>query len=204
MEVIAICDHNSMEMTSCEEVHVLGLFADDLSLAIGDRNGAKTDQRSKDRNRTVKDLSLHILDIGENSIRPQARRVEISVVEDKAKDLLALAIKDDGAGMAPETLNQAPHPFFTTKERKRIGMGLALLAQATREADGEFEISSTPGVGTRIKATFRYSHPDRKPLGDIPVTLETLIAGNPGIDLLYEHSKGKEVTRLDTREAMRL
>ncbi len=151
----------------------------------------------------MKDLSLHILDIVENSIRAQARRVEISVVENEEKDLLALEIKDDGKGMAQETLNQAPQPFFTTKEDKRIGMGLALLAQATREAAGEFEISSTPGVGTRIKATFRYSHPDRKPLGDIPVTLETLIAGNPGVDFMYEHNKGKEVTRLDTREVVK-
>lgn len=151
----------------------------------------------------MKDLSLHILDIVENSIRAQARRVEISVVENEEKDLLALEIKDDGKGMAQETLNQAPQPFFTTKEDKRIGMGLALLAQATREADGEFEISSTPGVGTRIKATFRYSHPDRKPLGDIPVTLETLIAGNPGVDFLYEHRRGAQVTRLDTREVVK-
>ena len=152
----------------------------------------------------MKDLSLHILDIVENSIRAQAKRVEISVVEDEEKDLLALEIKDDGKGMTQETLEQAPQPFFSTKTNRRIGMGLALLAQATKEADGEFEISSTPGVGTRIKATFRYSHPDRKPLGDIPVTLETLIAGNPGVDFLYEHRRGTEATRLDTREVVKL
>jgi len=151
----------------------------------------------------VKDLSLHILDIVENSIRAQAKRVEISVVEDEEKDLLALEIKDDGKGMAQETLNQAAGPFFTTKEGKRIGMGLALLAQATREANGEFEILSTPGVSTRIKATFRYSHPDRKPLGDIPVTLETLIAGNPRVDFLYEHTKGDRTMRIDTREVVK-
>jgi len=152
----------------------------------------------------VKDLSLHILDIVENSIRAQAKRVEISVVEDEEKDLLALEIKDDGKGMAQEILNQAAGPFFTTKAGRRIGMGLALLAQATKEANGNFEISSAPGGGTRIEATFRYSHPDRKPLGDIPVTLETLIAGNPGVDFLYEHRRGTEATRLDTREVVKL
>ncbi len=151
----------------------------------------------------MKDLSLHILDIVENSIRAQAKRVEISVVEDEEKDLLALEIKDDGKGMAQETLNQAPQPFFTTKEGKRIGMGLALLAQATKEANGNFEISSVPGGGTRIEATFRYSHLDRKPLGDIPTTLKTLMVGNPGVEFLYEHRRGAEVTRLDTREVVK-
>ena len=151
----------------------------------------------------MEDLSLHILDVVENSIRAQAKRVEISVVEDKEKDLLALEIKDDGKGMDSWTQSRAAQPFFTTKEGKRIGMGLALLAQATKEANGRFEISSTPGVGTRIKATFLYSHPDRKPLGDIPATLETLIAGNPGVDFIYEHKKGAKIVRFDTREVGR-
>jgi len=151
----------------------------------------------------VKDLSLHILDIVENSVRAEASVVEISVVEDAEEDVLALKIEDNGKGMEPQTQQQATDPFFTTKDGRRFGMGLALLAQATREAEGEVEISSTPGAGTRIRATFRYSHPDRKPLCDIPATLETLVVGNPGVDFLYEHRTGAEVARFDTREARR-
>lgn len=151
----------------------------------------------------MKDLSLHILDIVENSIRAQATRVEISVVEDEQRDVLELVIKDNGKGMEQEMTSRVAQPFFTTKPGRRIGMGLALLAQATKEANGELEISSMPGGGTRIKATFRYSHPDRKPLGDIPATLETLIAGNPNVDFIYEYRKGLEVTRLDTREVVK-
>lgn len=82
-------------------------------------------------------------------------------------------------------------------------MGLALLAQAAREASGKCEIASTPETGTRINATFLYSHPDRKPLGDIPATLETLIAGNPKVDFIYEYRKGLEIIRLDTREIVK-
>jgi len=151
----------------------------------------------------MKDLSLHILDIVENSIRAQATRVEISVEEDEQRDVLTLKIEDNGKGMEQEMASRVAQPFFTTKPGRRIGMGLALLAQATKEANGELEISSMPGGGTRIKATFRYSHPDRKPLGDIRVTLETLIAGNPNVDFIYEHRKGGELTRLDTREVVK-
>ncbi len=151
----------------------------------------------------MKDLSLHILDIVENSIRAEAKLVRISVVEDVAKGMLTLQIEDDGKGMVPETERRAADPFFTTKPGRRFGMGLALLAQATREAAGEFEMRSTPGAGTMIRATFRHDHPDRKPLGDLSATLETLVAGNRGVDFLYEHRRGAEVTRFDTRKVGR-
>jgi len=151
----------------------------------------------------VKDLSLHILDIVENSIRAEAKLIQMSVVEDLEKDMLTLKIEDNGKGMDPQTERRAADPFFTTKPGRRFGMGLALLAQAAREAEGEFEVSSTPGAGTRIKATFRYSHPDRRPLGDLSATLHALVAGNPEVDFIYEHKTGAEITRLDTRELRR-
>jgi len=148
----------------------------------------------------MKDLSLHIMDIVENSIRAEAKLIEIYLVEDLENDLLTLQIEDDGKGMDSETLQRAANPFFTKKPGKRIGLGLALLAQATREAEGKFEISSKPETGTKIMATFSYSHPDRKPLGDMYATLETLLAGNRKVDFLYEHRRGANVTRFETRK----
>ena len=152
----------------------------------------------------MKDLSLHILDVVENSIRAEAKRVKILVMEEEEKDMLTLKIEDDGKGMNKEILSRAAQPFFTSKPGRKVGMGLALLAQAAREANGKFDIASTPETGTRITATFRYSHLDRKPLGDIPATLETLIAGNPKVDFIYEYRKGLEIIRLDTREIVKL
>ena len=151
----------------------------------------------------MEDLSLHILDIVQNSTRSEAKLVEISVVEDVEHDLLTLEITDDGTGMEPEQCAKAADPFFTTKAGRRIGFGLALLAQAAREADGEFEVSSRPQAGTTVRATFRYSHPDRKPLGDISASLQVLVAGNPGVDFVYEHTADRKIARLDTREVGR-
>lgn len=148
----------------------------------------------------MEDLSLHILDIVENSLRSQARLVRISVVEDMEQDLLTLEIADDGRGMAPQDCARAADPFFTTKPGRRVGLGLALLAQAAQEAAGKFHVSSMPGAGTTVRATFRWGHPDRKPLGDIGATLQTLVVANPEIDFVYEHRRGAEMTRWDTRE----
>jgi K+-sensing histidine kinase KdpD len=148
----------------------------------------------------MQDLSLHLLDVVENSLRAGAKQVEISLVEDVERDSLTLQVRDDGKGMPPEVCSRASDPFFTTKPGKRVGLGLSLLAQAARQAGGEFHVSSAPEAGTTVRATFRWGHPDRKPLGDIPATLEALVAANPDVDFIYEHRRGAQVARLDTRK----
>lgn len=151
----------------------------------------------------MEDLSLHVLDIAENAIRALAKRVEIMIVEDKGNDLLTLEIKDDGRGMDEKMRKKVLDPFFTTRTTRRIGLGLPLLAQSARESGGDMELKSRLGEGTKVKATFRYSHPDRKPLGDMAQTMLTLIAGNPQVDFIYEHREGDAVYRLDSREMRR-
>lgn len=148
----------------------------------------------------MEDLSLHVLDIVENSIRAKASTIEIRVVEDTPKDLLTIEIIDNGQGMDEETLKKILDPFFTTRTTRRVGLGLPLLSQAARESGGDIEMESKIGRGTRVKATFGYSHIDRKPLGNIEMTLTTLIVGNPEVDFVYEHKTDESVYRLDTKE----
>jgi K+-sensing histidine kinase KdpD len=151
----------------------------------------------------MEDLSLHILDIAENSIAAEAKRIEIRVEEDRAKDVLAIEIKDDGNGMDEEMRRKAFDPFFTTRTTRRVGLGLPLLAQASRESEGTIEIDSKPGQGTTVKAAFRYHHLDRKPLGNIHETIQTLVVGHPEIDFLFEHTKDGSTYRYDTKETCR-
>lgn len=146
------------------------------------------------------ELALHILDIAENSTRAQASLVEITVIEDLASDIFSFEIRDNGTGMDEETLQKAMDPFYTTKKVRRIGLGLPMLAQAAKNAGGRFEIDSAPGSGTRVYASFRHSHIDRQPLGDIPGVISTLVLGNPDIDFLYTHTKNGKTYILDTRE----
>ena len=148
----------------------------------------------------MEDLSLHILDIVENSIKAKALRIEIKVIEDIGKDLLTIEIKDNGQGIDEGTIKKVFDPFFTTRTTRRVGLGLPLLSQAARESGGDIEIESEVGRGTRVKATFGYSHIDRKPLGNMEATLTTLIAGNPEVDFIYEHKKDELEYRLDTKE----
>jgi anti-sigma regulatory factor (Ser/Thr protein kinase) len=161
-------------------------------------------QRSGDesgwKQQSMEELSLHILDIVENSIRAGAQNVDVRVEEDVEKDLLRIVIRDDGAGMDDETRQKVLDPFFTTKERKRVGMGLPLLADAARFAGGSIEVSSEPGRGTQVVASFRHSHIDRQPLGDLARTMEALIIGNPEIEFIFAGRAREGEWRVDTRE----
>jgi len=148
----------------------------------------------------VQDLSLHILDIVENSLAAGAGKVEIRIQEDLRADRMRVEIIDDGCGMEEHELKQALDPFFTTKTTRRVGLGLPLLAEACRLCNGELSLESCRGKGTRVTATFQNSHIDRKPLGEIADTLMTLIVGHPEVDLVYEHRKDGKFFSLDTRE----
>ncbi len=146
------------------------------------------------------ELSMHILDIVENSTRAGAKLVKINIVEDKKKDKFFIDISDDGEGMDKDTLKKAIDPFFTSKTVRKIGLGLPLLLQATKSTEGHFSVESKKGKGTRVSADFKHSHIDRQPLGDMTGTIISLIAGDPEVDFVYSHQNGDLTYMLDTRE----
>jgi len=155
--------------------------------------------RRRINQKLMEDLSLHILDIVENATAAGAKLVEIIISQDTGRDRLQIVIRDNGRGMDPDVVAKARDPFFTTRTTRRVGLGLALLHQATREAGGDFSITSEPGQGTEVRGTFQASHIDRKPIGDMGSTLVTLILGNPDVDFIYETDFDGEKKRVDTR-----
>ena len=70
----------------------------------------------------MKELSLNILDIAENSVRAGALLIEISVIE--TEDTLKLTVKDDGCGMTEEILRNVTDPFCTTRTTRKVGSRL--------------------------------------------------------------------------------
>lgn len=135
----------------------------------------------------MEDLSLHVLDIVENSLAAKARKVAIRIEERRSRDRRVLEIADDGRGMGRRRLARALDPFFTTRTTRRIGLGLPFLAQAAEATGGKLRLSSEPGRGTRVRATFRLGHPDLQPLGDMAETMSVLIAGHPETEFRYTH-----------------
>ncbi len=134
----------------------------------------------------MEDLSLHILDIVENSIRAKAKNVFIYFKFQKEGDGLTIEIIDDGEGMEKELIEKIKNPFFTSKEGKKFGLGIPFLKQSAEETGGFLEIESEKGKVTKIKAFFHKDHIDMKPLGDIDKTIKILQATNPEINIYFE------------------
>jgi hypothetical protein len=148
----------------------------------------------------MEDLSLHILDVVENSITAEASRIEVKISEDTRTNLLTVEMSDNGKGMSEELLDNATDPFYTTRTTRKVGLGIPLLTQSAMESNGDISVKSKIGEGTSIKATFQYDHIDRRPLGDIGQTMIILIMSNPDIDFLYEHRKNDRLYTLDTAD----
>ena len=152
----------------------------------------------------MKELSLNILDIAQNSIKAQAKHLTITL--DWNKSWLTVTIEDDGVGMSPEFAEQAANPFTTTRTTRKVGMGLPRFKLAAEQTGGTFSIASHQAQfegdehGTTVSATFDTNHVDCEPLGDIVSTVLTLIQGNPELSLTYINSRDGEQQRLSTDE----
>ena len=133
----------------------------------------------------MEDLSLHILDVVENSLRAGAKRVEVRLVQ-RDDGRLVLIIRDDGRGMDAAERERALSPFYTSKGDKRFGLGLPLLGQAAQATGGALTLESAPGQGTTVTAVFNADHIDMKPLGDLGRTLRVLKGTHPEVEFILE------------------
>ena len=152
----------------------------------------------------MEELSLHIMDIVQNSITAGASLIEVEIDEDAAEDKLTIAVTDNGCGMDEDTLARVCDPFTTGRTTRRVGLGIPLFKLAAEQTGGEFLIESERGRGTRVRAVFGYSHIDRQPLGDMVSTMHQLVTAHEAVDILYIHRVGEREFRLDTREIKEL
>lgn len=148
----------------------------------------------------MRELSLHILDIVQNSVSAGASLIQIVIVEDTKADRMSIDIIDNGRGMTRTQVSKVSDPFFTSRTTRKVGLGIPLFKMAAEQAGGEFSIESIPGKGTTVKATFGLTHIDRAPLGNMIATVNVLIRCNPKIDFIYRREKDGRSFTLDTRD----
>lgn len=145
----------------------------------------------------MKDLSMHIMDILQNSTRAKANNITLEVVENHIDDTLTLVFKDDGCGMSAEMVKNVMNPFFTTRTTRKVGLGLPLLKQNAEMTGGTVNIESEVGTGTVVTAVFGLSHIDRPPMGDLPGTLVLTIAAHPEIHFLFHFHRTSQAAETD-------
>lgn len=147
----------------------------------------------------MKEVSLHLLDIAQNSVAAGAKHIDLSLTENINREC-QLVIKDDGKGMEPEFLATVTDPFTTTRTTRKVGMGLPLLRLMAEQTGGYLSIESEVGKGTVVTVRFNAGHIDCPPMGDLPSTVALLIQGAPEVEWTYCHTTPEGSFTLDTRE----
>lgn len=149
----------------------------------------------------MKELSLNLLDIVENSVKAGATLTEMLL--EQVGGALTFTVRDNGCGMDEETVRRVTDPFYTTRTTRAVGLGLPLLKLEAEQTGGILSVQSDTDPahhGTTVTAVFHTDHIDCPPLGDVVASLITLIQGHPDTDFLFTHRLGEQEVKLDTRE----
>ena len=146
------------------------------------------------------EISLHILDLVENSTGAGATIVSVSVEEDSRRDELRIRIADNGKGMDASLVLKVTDPFVTSRTTRKVGLGLPLMDMTTRMCGGALHIESIVGKGTTVDAVWQLSHLDRPPLGNMVSTVKTILVMNPDILFQYAHKVDDRCFSLDSGE----
>ena len=86
----------------------------------------------------MRELSLNVMDIAQNSLSAGASLTQIVVEESSAEDTLTLKIIDNGRGMTAEQAARVTDPFFTTRTTRKVGLGVPLFKMAAEQTGGSF------------------------------------------------------------------
>lgn len=148
----------------------------------------------------MRELSLNVMDVAQNSITAGASLIEIRVEEDRQKGELVIFIIDNGKGMSEEQVQRVIDPFYTTRTTRKVGLGVPLFKMEAEMTGGDFSIQSQLGKGTTVRARFVTSHVDMIPLGNINDTILLLVSCNPDRDFRFVHRIDEKELELDTRQ----
>ena len=152
----------------------------------------------------MQDISMHIIDIIQNSIKAGASLITIIINESPKNDIFAFSIEDNGKGMDKDMLKRVRDPFVTSRTTRKVGLGIPLLEQTCTMCEGSFDMESTPGKGTKVTARMRYGNIDRPPIGDIGGCIYMTIVTNPDLDFVFKYSFNDSEFVLDTREVKKV
>src|SRR6266496_119775 len=78
----------------------------------------------------------------------RASELEVDTFVREAR--VAVAVTDNGRGVAADIAPRLFRPFATTKGRRGTGLGLYISRQIAREAGGDLTLTSPPGFGARF------------------------------------------------------
>lgn len=150
----------------------------------------------------MREISLHILDILQNSVAAGATLIQLDVIQHNSKDLLEVVIQDNGCGINAEMLPTVLDPFSTTRTTRKVGMGLSMFKLSAMQTGGDLHITSQPGNGTCVRVRCHPSHIDCPPMGDLAGTVQLQAIGSPQIRLIFTFQGDHGTFEMDTKQIL--
>lgn len=148
----------------------------------------------------MKDLSLHILDLIQNSTQVNSTLINLDIVDSIRDNIFSFSIKDNGKGMSKEFLETVTDPYSTTRTTRKVGLGLPLIKMNAENCGGGFQIESQLGKGTNLKFWFEHNNIDRPPMGDLAGVFVLTIAHNEEIRFIMTYKTDQDIYTFDTEE----
>lgn len=147
----------------------------------------------------MREISLHIADIIQNSVTAGASLVKLSIEENPSINRLKVVIEDNGKGMDKELLAIVSDPFVTSRTTRKVGLGISLFKSLCERCGGSLTIESELGKGTLVIAEMELNNIDRSPLGRIEDTVLSVFLIKD-MDILFKFSKGDNSFLFDSKE----
>jgi signal transduction histidine kinase len=94
----------------------------------------------------LKIVIFRILQEALNNVAKHSRATVATVSLQKSNGLLQLTVEDNGTGFDPKAILQT--------EERSWGMGLGSMRERAELSGGTFSIEPSPGIGTRVQATW--------------------------------------------------
>lgn len=148
----------------------------------------------------MREISLHILDIMQNSTTAQASLVKVLIMTEAGDGMLRIVIEDNGCGMDSELLARVTDPFTTARTTRRVGLGIPLFKASAEQSGGDFVVTSERDVGTVVTARYEISNIDRPPLGDLPGVIADMAAAYPSVEIHLQLENGDKQFIFNSRE----
>ena len=116
-----------------------------VEINVDDRTGGAEIEVDRDQ---MRQLLLNLVQNGVAAAEDAGRRPVVRLTAERDGNVVVLGVEDNGAGIAPELAERVFDLFYSTR-KGGTGLGLAIARRIARAHDGEVELESTPGVGTR-------------------------------------------------------
>ena len=98
------------------------------------------------------ELELALINLVVNACHAMPQGGALQVHAGNLDGMVALSVRDEGVGIAPELLARVIEPFFTTRDRGTgSGLGLSQVQGFCAQAGGSLQIESEPGRGTCVR-----------------------------------------------------